>query len=201
MSDDQTFRTILAVGMLVFVPVALYRRVRSQATGETLDRRQEGLLLLITLRLLGLAMMGALVAFVISPKSMTWSSVPLPVWMRWTGVGIGALAGALLTWTLSHLGTNLTDTVVTRQRHTLITSGPYARVRHPFYTSVALVIAATALMTANGLIFATGGLAFALLVIRCQKEEQNLIARFGDDYRAYARRTGRFWPRLSQRRP
>jgi protein-S-isoprenylcysteine O-methyltransferase Ste14 len=199
MGDDQTFRIILGAGMLVFMPIAIYRRVRSQATGETLDRRQEGLLILIILRPLGIAMMVGVIAFVISPASMAWSSVPLPAWMRWTGVAIGAIAGVLLTWTLSHLGENLTDTVVTRQKHTLVSSGPYAWVRHPFYTSTALAIVANSLATANWFIFSTGGLALALLVIRCQKEEQNLIARFGDQYRAYAQRTGRFVPRLSER--
>ena len=200
MSDDHTFRIILVVGMLVFMPIAIYRRVRSQATGETLDRRQEGLLILIALRPLGIAMMVALIAFVISPNSMAWSSVPLPAWMRWTGVAIGTIAGVLLTWTLSHLGENLTDTVVTRKKHTMITTGPYAWVRHPFYTSFALAIVANGLVTANWFIFLTGCLALTLLVIRCRKEEENLIARFGDEYRAYARRTGRFVPRFSERR-
>jgi protein-S-isoprenylcysteine O-methyltransferase Ste14 len=27
-------------------------------------------------------------------------------------------------------------------------------------------------------------------------EEDELIARFGDEYRAYMARTGRYWPRL-----
>ena len=38
LGGDHTFRVILVVGMLIFMPVAIYRRVRSQATGETLDR-------------------------------------------------------------------------------------------------------------------------------------------------------------------
>ena len=196
MGDDRTFRIILAVGVLIFLPIAIYRRVKSQATGERLDRRQEGWVVLLTLRPLGIATMAAVIAFVISPPSMAWSSVPLPAWMRWTGVGIGAIAGLLLTWTLSHLGVNLTDTVVTRKQHTLVTSGPYAWVRHPFYTSTALAVGANSLATANWFVFTTGALVFALLVIRCRREEANLIARFGEDYRAYARRTGRFLPRF-----
>jgi protein-S-isoprenylcysteine O-methyltransferase Ste14 len=197
MDDDQTFRILLIVGMLVFMPIGIYRRVRSQATGETLDRRQEGALILLTLRPLGIAMMASVIAFVISPESMAWSSVPLPAWMRWTGVAIGAIAGVLLTWTLSNLGENLTDTVVTRKKHTLVTTGPYTWVRHPFYTSAALAVVANSLATANWFILVTGCLVFMLLVIHCRTEEENLIARFGDEYRAYARRTGRFLPRLS----
>jgi protein-S-isoprenylcysteine O-methyltransferase Ste14 len=39
---------------------------------------------------------------------------------------------------------------------------------------------------------------FTLLVIRCRTEEENLVARFGDAYLAYARRTGRFLPRFGK---
>jgi hypothetical protein len=94
----------------------------------------------------------------------------------------------------------LTDTVVTRKKHTMVTTGPYAWVRHPFYTSVALAIVANSLATANWFVFTTGCLAVTLLVMRCRTEEENLIERFGDEYRAYARRTGRFVPRFSERR-
>ena len=65
-----------------------------------------------------------LLTFVASPSQMAWSSVPLPWWLRWVGVGVGIVAASLLIWTLRSLGTNLTDTVVTRQHHTLVTSGP-----------------------------------------------------------------------------
>jgi protein-S-isoprenylcysteine O-methyltransferase Ste14 len=197
--DDHTFRIVLAIGMIVLLPIAIYRRVRSQATGEKLDRRQEGNFILFTLRPLGFAAMIGVIIFVINPAWMAWSSVPLPAWLRWIGVAIGAIGGMLLTWTLSHLGENLTDTVVTRKRHTMITTGPYAFVQHPFYVSAALAFLANSLVTANWFIFTTGGLAFALLVIRSRTEEAKLIERFGDAYRDYARRTGRFLPRLRER--
>ena len=67
MADDETFRLILALGMAVFLPVALYHRIRSQASGEKLDRRQEGLFILFTLRPCGLAAMGGLAAFCPQP--------------------------------------------------------------------------------------------------------------------------------------
>jgi protein-S-isoprenylcysteine O-methyltransferase Ste14 len=200
MGDDHIFRIVLAVGMLMILPIAIYRRVRSQATGETLDRWQEGNFILFTLRPLGIASMLAVLAFVISPAAMAWSSVPLPAWLRWTGVAIGAVGGVLSVWTLSHLGENLTDTVVTRQKHTMITTGPYAFIRHPFYVSAALAFLANSLVTANWFVFVTGGLAFALLVVRCRTEEAKLIERFGDAYRDYARRTGRFLPRFGETR-
>lgn len=196
MGEDHTFRIILAVGMLVFMPIGIYWRMRSQASGEKLDRRQEGIFVLLTLRPLGAAMMVALIAFVISPELMAWASVPLPAWGRWIGVAIGAISGVLLTWTLSNLGDNLTDTVVTRRKHTMVTTGPYAWVRHPFYSSAALAIVANSLVTSNWFVFATGCLVFALLAIRCRTEEEKLVERFGDEYRAYMQSTARFVPRF-----
>jgi protein-S-isoprenylcysteine O-methyltransferase Ste14 len=35
-----------------------------------------------------------------------------------------------------------------------------------------------------------------MLLIRLPKEEEKLIERFGDEYRDYRKRTGRFFPRL-----
>jgi protein-S-isoprenylcysteine O-methyltransferase Ste14 len=196
MGDDHTFRTILLAGFLVLIPIAIYHRVRSQATGERLDRRQEGRFILVTLRPLGLATMGGLIAYMLDPAWMAWAAVPLPAWLRWIGVGLGLIAGSLLVWTFRSLGKNLTDTVVTRKEHTLVTTGPYRWVRHPFYSSLALSVLANSLAAANWFLFVTGSLLFMLLVIRTRREEANLVAGFGDEYRKYMQRTGRFVPRI-----
>ena len=196
MDGDQLFRLVLLVGLVAVLPVAVYHRVRAHGGGEKLDRRQEGLLLLVPIRLLGLAGMAGLLAFVIHPPLMAWSSVPLPVPVRWAGVGLAVVAAALLIWTFRNLGKNLTDTVVTRKEHTLVTTGPYRWVRHPFYVSFALASLANSLVTANWFLFVTGSVVFVLLVVRTRKEEDRLIERFGDEYRAYMRRTGRFFPHL-----
>ena len=195
-NNDHQFRIILLAGFAAVLPFAMYYRIRSQASGEKLDRLQEGLLLLIGIRALGLAHWLGVIAYLINPDNMSWSGVALPLWSRWLGVGLGVPAGLLLLLTFHHLGTNLTDTVVTRKKHTLVTGGPYRWVRHPFYVAAALAILANALTTANWFIFITGGVAFLLLVVRTDKEEAKLIDRFGDDYRQYMQRTGRFIPKL-----
>ncbi|NOT25156.1 MAG: isoprenylcysteine carboxylmethyltransferase family protein [Acidobacteria bacterium] len=195
---DHPFRLVLIVGACLLLPIMLYHRLQAH-TGETLDRRQEGLPILITLRPVGFAMMAGLIAYMINPASMAWSSFPSPVWLRWVGVGIGGLAGVMLLWTLSSLGKNLTDTVVTRRVHTMVASGPYRWVRHPFYICVALTIVANGLVAANWFLLGAGAVVVALLVVRTRREEQKLIERFGDSYRGYMERTGRFLPRIRSR--
>lgn len=195
MNDDHIFQLILILGFVTLLPIAAYHRLRSQASGEKLDRRQEGLFLLLSIRLFGITHMAGLLAFLVNPLSIRWAALPLPAWMRWTGIALGVVAGCLLVWTYRHLGKNLTDTVVTRANHTLVTSGPYRWVRHPFYVSVALTVLANALATANWFLFLTGGTAFLLLVMRTRIEEAKLIERFGGDYLDYMRRTGKFLPR------
>ncbi len=127
---------------------------------------------------------------------MAWSYRALPGKLRLLGLGCGLLGGALLIWTLRSLGKNLTDTVVTRRAHTLVTRGPYRWVRHPFYDSVALLLVAVFLIASNWFFLVTGCAVLALLWIRTRKEEEMLLARFGNQYRAYMVRTGRFLPRL-----
>jgi len=39
---------------------------------------------------------------------------------------------------------------------------------------------------------------FAILFWRTGREEANLLKRFGDEYRTYMQRTGRYLPRLSR---
>jgi protein-S-isoprenylcysteine O-methyltransferase Ste14 len=191
--DSDLFRWIMVAAHLMVMPAAVYHRIQSRVPGERLDRRQEGWVALLLLRPFGLAAMVGLVAYMMHPTSMAWASLPLPLWLQWSGVVSLASGGALLVWTLHTLGANLTDTVVTRRDHTLVTSGPYHWVRHPFYDSAALWIFGNA-AAANGFVLATGAVAAMWLVIRTRREEANLVARFGAHYQEYMARTGRFLP-------
>lgn len=200
MNHDHIFRAVLIVVFLVILPIGIYYRFKSQATREKLDRRQEGLFILATLRPLGAVFWLGLIAWMINPGWMAWSSITLPLWLRLAGVALLAIACGLLVWTFRCLGRNLTDTVVTRQQHTLVVHGPYRWIRHPFYDSAALLTVATSLIAANWFLFVTGVVLFGLLIMRTRTEEENLVARFGDSYRTYMERTGRFLPRIGANR-
>lgn len=196
MTLDATFRPFVVAGFFLVILVALPFRIKSQATGERLDRTQEGTVMMIVLRLAGLAVWAGVIAFMIDPALMAWSSMPLPAGARWTGVVLTVVTATLLIWTLRSLGPNLTDTVVTRTAHTLVTRGPYRWVRHPFYDCMALFMVSISLMMANWFVLASGILTFALLAIRSRTEEQKLLERFGEPYREYRASTGSFLPRM-----
>lgn len=195
MADDNSFRLALIVVGAVFAPIAVYHRIRS-ATTERLDRWQEGIFILFGLRLSALPPFIGIVAWMINPQWMAWSSVMIPTWLRWLGVAVVTCCGILVTWTFRALGRNLTDTVVTRKDHALVTSGPYRYVRHPFYLAFALGLLGVSLLMANWFILLTGIIPFGILVARTSIEERKLVERFGVEYQDYMRRVGRFLPRL-----
>ena len=79
----------------------------------------------------------------------------------------------------------------------LVTWGPYARIRHPFYTSFLLAFAAAVLTLPHALTAACLIYGVVALSITARREEQRLAAsEFGVKYREYMTITGRFFPRL-----
>ena len=191
------FRILVLVILVSTIAIMLPHRLKAR-TGEKLDRRQEGAIL-IPLRLCGLVAWTGILVYIIRPGWMEWSELELPAWLRWAGVGLGLSCLGLLYWTVSTLGSNLTDTVVTRARHTLVTNGPYRWVRHPLYLTALLLFVSLSLVSASWFLALAFSPAFVLLVIRTGKEEQKLAERFGDEYRQYTQRTGRFFPRFGTR--
>ncbi len=79
----------------------------------------------------------------------------------------------------------------------IVTDGPYARVRHPFYSAFLLALCAVAIAVphlSTALVLAYG---FVVLNRTAAREERRLCSSaFGGQYRAYIERTGRFHPRL-----
>jgi len=124
--------------------------------------------------------------------------LPLPAAVRWIGFAF-ALAGiALLRATHEALGSNWSGKLEIAQGHQLIVVGPYRRVRHPMYTALFCIALAYALLSANWIVAASNIVAVtSMYLARVRDEEQMLIDQFGDEYRAYMRRTGRLIPKLS----
>ena len=196
MHAETPFRIALAVIIVLTASVALRHRLKSAKSGDKISHKDEGYLFAAVLRLAGLCLWISTLTYLIVPAWIQWASFPLPDWLRWCGAISGLISSCLMCWTLSSLGTNLTDTVVVRKEATLVTNGPYRWVRHPYYVTAALVMASATLLSANWLIGVSSVLVLALLAVRTPKEEQRLIERFGDEYQQYMKKTGRFIPRL-----
>jgi protein-S-isoprenylcysteine O-methyltransferase Ste14 len=192
--NENTYRAMLLAIFALLMPVGLYFRLRS-FTGERLSRSDEGLLIMVGLRLCGVGVWLGSLAYLIDPAWMAWSQVGLPGWLRMMGLPLGVVAVAWSIWMLRTLGPNLTDTVTVRAGASLVTGGPYRWVRHPMYVGVAFLVLAVSLITANVLLALAGTGVVALMVLRTSTEEAKLLERFGDAYREYAYRTGRFLPR------
>ncbi len=100
-----------------------------------------------------------------------------------------------------HLGRYMVVEIAVEADHRLVTSGPYAWIRHPAYTAILLFNLAAAFVFLHALLFVNFLIVLAIANYRARLEEGLLASEevFGSGYRGYMARTGRFLPRL--RRP
>ncbi|GCB51293.1 isoprenylcysteine carboxylmethyltransferase family protein [Streptomyces sp. NL15-2K] len=115
--------------------------------------------------------------------------------VRWAGTAITALgiAGTLIAQRA--MGASWRVGVDQEERTALISNGPFARVRNPIFTTMAVTGLGLTLMVTN--ILALASLAALVIAIELQVrvvEEPYLRAVHGPDYAAYAATAGRFVP-------
>jgi protein-S-isoprenylcysteine O-methyltransferase Ste14 len=198
MNENTFFRIIVIALILTGAGVSIYfRRKAQQLSGDKLDRRQEGDFIMVALRIGGGLIWLTILTYMIYPSAISWAYLPLPSWLHWLGVIGGITAVVLLIWMFRSLGMNITDTVVTRREHRLITAGPYRWIRHPLYTFGGFLFLCLSLVSSIWLIPLLAIPTSAILIRRTSIEERALQDRFGEEYHRYAARTGRFFPRLS----
>ena len=91
MDLDATFRPFVVAGFVIIILIVLPYRLRSRATGETLDRTQEGVPMLITLRVAGIVLWLSVFMFMIDPARMAWAfdATPVVTAMGWRGARPG----------------------------------------------------------------------------------------------------------------
>ena len=131
------------------------------------------------------------------------------------GAGLGveiaaaAIAGALIASSLwlvyaavRTLGRQWSLTARLIEGHELITSGPYALVRHPIYTAMLGMLLGSAIAVSRWQDLVAATAVFALgTALRVRVEERLLTAEFGDAYRLYASSVPALIPRLSAGKP
>jgi protein-S-isoprenylcysteine O-methyltransferase Ste14 len=195
--NENIFRILAAVILFTGIGISSYFRLKADRdSGEKISRKVDGTTFMTIVKIGGLILWLSPLVYLINPAWMAWSKIGLPEWARWLGVGIGVLCVMGIYWLFSSIGSGITPTSATRRQHTLVTSGPYRWVRHPLYTVGSSMFISFGMMADNWFIAALGVLAFIAMAIRTPQEEANLVEKFGDEYREYMKRTGRYFPKL-----
>jgi protein-S-isoprenylcysteine O-methyltransferase Ste14 len=87
-----------------------------------------------------------------------------------------------------------------RREEKLMTDGVYARMRHPQYTGLFLIVFGEGVVHWPTIVSAA---AFPIIVLAyvllARKEERQMLAKFGDEYREYQRRVPMFIPPFDRR--
>ncbi len=121
---------------------------------------------------------------------------PVGFWPFWLGAAV-TIAGLLFAvWARAHLGRNWSRSVTIKQGHELITTGPYAVVRHPIYTGVLTGLLGTAIALSQVRGFIAFVLFFLAFWTKLRMEEQWMRSQFGEAYATYAHQTAALVPYL-----
>jgi protein-S-isoprenylcysteine O-methyltransferase Ste14 len=197
MQNETIFRILLPLLIVGFAAHrGYYVKNHSKPEEATLKKREEG----ATSKLAGLlGMLGfiAVITFTINPRWLGFADLSLPIWLRWTGIGIAAFGFALLQWAQVTSANSWSDTPRMMKEQTLITSGPYRSIRHPIYTAFILILGSTLFISANWLIgLCWLGMTTLEVISRIGFEESLMVEYFGDQYREYMKKTGRLLPKV-----
>ena len=104
---------------------------------------------------------------------------------------------ALRFWAAANLRRFYTTTVLIQPAHHLVTTGPYAVIRHPSYAGLCLALLGLALASGTwGALAVTAAALAVAFGYRIRVEESALRKAFGSDYDRYAARTRRLVPGL-----
>src|SRR3990172_545977 len=109
METETIFRIALPLLIISFAAHrGYYAKYHSKPEDATVKKRKEGLASNIA-GLIGLVGLTSTLAYIIQPNWVSWASLPLPLWLRWSGLGFALAGFALLQWSQNTLGENWSD--------------------------------------------------------------------------------------------
>lgn len=197
---DETFYRILFVALyaLFFSVRGYYRFVTpKRSEPEIVEERKEFGKAEVVISFAILGYLGSVILYLLNQPWFAWSQIlAFPEFIRWIGVLLTLSSVPLLRWIHRTLDRQYSPCLQIKESHSLITDGPYARVRHPMYTALNMFSFGVSLVTANILIVGFAILLIIPFTFVVRKEEQMLLDTFGEDYTEYMQRTGRFFPRI-----
>jgi protein-S-isoprenylcysteine O-methyltransferase Ste14 len=157
-------------------------------------RRDVGLRLLVILLIVGVLQSRSLRQFLQETQSTASHSSIL----GWTGVALCLLGFGLAINARWHLGRNWGLPMSRSEQPELVTSGPYALIRHPIYTGLILAMGGSAIGV-NVLWAPLLVLVGAYFIYSARREEAFLLQLLPEQYAAYMARTGMLTPCLFRR--
>jgi protein-S-isoprenylcysteine O-methyltransferase Ste14 len=114
--------------------------------------------------------------------------------LRWIGVVLFAIGGALRLWPVYVLGHRFSGLVAIQPGHRLVTGGIYGIIRHPSYLGLLVNSLGWALAFRSGAGLLLTALLVPPLLARIVAEERLLAEEFGADYDEFRARTSRLIP-------
>lgn len=198
MSIDDIFRLTFGLTFVAALTISGTFRASARRAGGAIPRAREGRATMAARLLFAAPLFLAIAAYIVNPNWIAWAALDLPTWLRAAGA-LGALAAIpLVWWVFRSLGRNVSETVLTKDEHVLVTHGPYRWIRHPLYTVATLLFFSLGLVSESSLLIAAAVAAFlAIARFAVPREETQLEAKFGDAYRTYRQRTPAYIPRLA----
>lgn len=119
----------------------------------------------------------------------------LPVGVRVAGLALAGLGFALGGWARVALGQAFTPTAAVPDDQRVVTRGPYAHARHPFYAGLMLALLGGVLALDSRATLAVLVVLAPLVRVIAVKEEAHLAEALGEAYEAYRDRVPRWVPR------
>ncbi|HYA35787.1 MAG TPA: isoprenylcysteine carboxylmethyltransferase family protein [Candidatus Binataceae bacterium] len=204
MKENIAFRLIIAAQLIAMGVVRAYfgapRGEESAEPGQT--AHGESAWLTATLGILAILHFGAVFLYLVHPPLLRWSALEIAAPIRWIALVISCLGAAGEIWAAVSLGTSYSPMLRVAKERVVVTAGPYRWIRHPLYAFGLPMMAGWGIAADSWFILASGTvLITVLMIIRVPREEAMMLEGFGESYRDYMTRTGRFVPRWRRVRP
>jgi protein-S-isoprenylcysteine O-methyltransferase len=119
---------------------------------------------------------------------LDWRVLPDVALFAYAGVILTIAGLVFMAWSRVALGRNWSASVTIKQDHALVSSGPYAIVRHPLYAGVLLAMLGTAIFFGQIRGFIAVGLTLGGWWLKSRTEEEFMMEQFGASYQRYRER-------------
>ncbi|MFW9844796.1 MAG: isoprenylcysteine carboxylmethyltransferase family protein [Candidatus Thorarchaeota archaeon] len=205
MADEFLFAVLFVLSSIGFWTVRGYyiRKTRDPNARRTRAERKEAMkkegwtgmaiVLLFPVEIV------VVIVYLINPLWLSLTSLMIPELYRWLGLFLAIVSIPYAAWVHQTLGRAYSYALETKSEQTLVTTGPFSRVRHPLYSAHNIFNLGMVVLTLNIplIIFAIVGV--PITYVRMQDEERMMMDQFGEEYKAYMMRTGRIFPKFFRR--